>query len=102
MKSESSPLKCIVMENFACALGNILETIAENAGLSGRLALQRVWSSHASGNTKAGIDIETGQSKDLSLELIYDLYNTKWYGMKGVCNICSNILKINHNIVAKV
>ena len=48
-------------------------TIAENAGLNATSVMSFLHAAHASGRQKAGLDIETGEPKDLTEQNLYDL-----------------------------
>lgn len=45
---------------------------------------------HAEGQKKAGLDIETGEPKDLTADDITDLHSVKWcaYMISHICNLC--------------
>ena len=55
-------------------------TIAENSGLNATEAVALLHAAHANGQVRAGLDIETGQPRDLSEDGIVDVYSTKWCG----------------------
>lgn len=54
-------------------------TIAENSGLNATEVVALLHAAHANGQSSAGVDIETGQPRDLSTDGIVDIYSTKWY-----------------------
>lgn len=58
-------------------------TIAENSGLNATEAVALLHAAHASGQTRAGLDIETGQPRDLTADGIVDVYSTKWCAPPG-------------------
>lgn len=61
-----------------CCMQIVPRTIAENSGLNATEAVALLHAAHASGQTRAGLDIETGQPRDLTEDGIYDVYSTKW------------------------
>lgn len=48
------------------------------AGFNGSNVVSALHAAHAAGNSLAGVDIATGEPKDLTKEGIVDLYMTKW------------------------
>ena len=54
-----------------------MRVIAENAGLNATEVIGQLSAAHASGQDQAGLDIETGQPKDLATTGLVDLFSTK-------------------------
>ena len=52
-------------------------TLAENAGLSPTEIISSLYSEHAGGNAKVGLDLNEDACKDVSALKIWDLYVTK-------------------------
>ena len=55
----------------------VVRVIAENAGLNATEVIGQLSAAHASGHDQAGLDIETGQPKDLATIGLVDLFSTK-------------------------
>lgn len=87
---------------YAEALEVVPRTIAENSGLSATDTIAALYNAHAGGQTAAGMDVETGQPKDLSGEGITDLYNAKWWALKLATEAAVTVLRIDQIIMAKM
>ncbi|KAL4858422.1 T-complex protein 1 subunit theta [Chlorella vulgaris] len=87
---------------YAEALEVVPRTIAENSGLSATDALAGMYSAHAAGQTAAGLDVETGEARDLGAAGILDLYTTKWWALKLASDSASTVLRIDQIIMAKM
>ena len=53
-------------------------TIAETSGLPATEVIAQLHAAHAGGQSRAGLDILTGQPKDLTQDSISDTLNTRW------------------------
>ncbi|OMO98950.1 Chaperonin Cpn60/TCP-1 [Corchorus olitorius] len=81
-------------------------TLAENAGLNAMDIISKLYENHASGNTKAGIDLRGGDSedgvcKDASELNIWDLYVTKFFALKYAADAACTVLRVDQIIMAK-
>ena len=76
-------------------------TIAENAGLNATSVMSSLHAAHASGQQKAGLDIETGEPKDLTEQDLYDLYSAKWWALKLATDAAVTVLRVDQIIMAK-
>ncbi|OMO62324.1 Chaperonin Cpn60/TCP-1 [Corchorus capsularis] len=81
-------------------------TLAENAGLNAMDIISKLYENHASGNTKAGIDLRGGDSedgvcKDASEMNIWDLYVTKFFALKYAADAACTVLRVDQIIMAK-
>lgn len=56
---------------------------------------------HAAGQATAGVDVETGEPADLAKQDIYDLYLTKWWGLKLAAEAVCTVLRVDQIIMAK-
>ena len=72
----STYVACLIICDWAVQV--VPRTIAENSGLNATEAVALLHAAHANGQTGAGLDIETGQPRDLSADGIVDVYSTKW------------------------
>lgn len=76
--------------------------LAENAGLNATEIISSLYAAHASGNAKAGIDIEHGTYKDMTAESVWDLYLTKLFAIKLAADAVCTVLRVDQIIMAKV
>lgn len=76
-------------------------TIAENSGIPATEAVAALYAAHAAGQATAGLDIESGAPRDLGLDGIYDLYQTKWWALKLATDAAVTVLRIDQIIMAK-
>eukprot|EP00747_Dinoflagellata_sp_TGD_P134574 gnl/TRDRNA2_/TRDRNA2_175339_c0_seq1.p1 gnl/TRDRNA2_/TRDRNA2_175339_c0~~gnl/TRDRNA2_/TRDRNA2_175339_c0_seq1.p1 ORF type:complete len:536 (-),score=-14.96 gnl/TRDRNA2_/TRDRNA2_175339_c0_seq1:140-1747(-) len=89
------------IQKFAEALQIIPRTLAENSGLSVTGAISSMWSAHNMGKKTAGLNIKTGEAEDLSKKNLVDIYATKWWSLKLVCDAVYTLLQVDHIIMAK-
>ena len=75
--------------------------IAENSGLNATDVISSLHAAHAKGQQTAGLDIETGQPKDLSQDGIFDLYSAKWWALKLATDAVVTVLRVDQIIMAK-
>ncbi|EFN58038.1 hypothetical protein CHLNCDRAFT_34430 [Chlorella variabilis] len=87
---------------YAEALEVVPRTIAENSGLSATDALAALYSAHAGGQAAAGLDVETGEARDLGAGAVYDLRSTKWWALKLATDAAVTVLRIDQIIMAKM
>jgi len=87
---------------FAESLEVVPRTIAENSGLAASDAVSALYAAHASGQATAGLDVETGQPRNLGEDGITDLYAAKWWGLKLAVDAATTVLRIDQIIMAKV
>uniref|UniRef100_A0A0E0MGJ9 CCT-theta n=1 Tax=Oryza punctata TaxID=4537 RepID=A0A0E0MGJ9_ORYPU len=77
LKEFSLKLDHYAIAKFAESFEMVTRTLAENAWLSAMEIISSRYTKHAGRNTKAGIDLEEGACKDVSMMKIWDLYVTK-------------------------
>lgn len=94
-------LEQYAIAKFSEALEIVPRTIAENSGLNATEAVALLHAAHASGQTRAGLDIETGQPRDLTEDGIYDVYSTKWWAIKLATDAVVTVLRVDQIIMAK-
>lgn len=87
---------------YAEALEVVPRTIAENSGLPATDTIAAMYNAHASGQTNAGLDVETGEARDLGAQGVYDLHATKWWALKLATEAAVTILRIDQIIMAKM
>lgn len=76
-------------------------TIADNSGLNATEAVAKLRAAHAEGQARAGLDIETGEARDLGEADIVDLYAAKWWALKLAVDAVTTILRVDQIIMAK-
>eukprot|EP00892_Ulva_mutabilis_P003331 jgi/Ulvmu1/136/UM001_0140.1 len=88
-----------------CAYADALETIprilADNSGLDAEVCLRRLNAAHAAGQDFAGLDVETGEAKELQEEGLTDLLLAKWWAIKLTGDAVSTVLRVDQIIMAK-
>ncbi|GAX82224.1 hypothetical protein CEUSTIGMA_g9652.t1 [Chlamydomonas eustigma] len=86
---------------YAEAFELVPRTLAENSGLNATDVVSALYAAHAQGKTNMGVDIETGEPKDLAQEDIMDLYTAKWWAIKLATEAVTTVLKVDQIIMAK-
>lgn len=79
---------------FAEALEVVPRMLAETSGFDATDVVSAVQAAHSSGETLFGVDVQSGTPKDLTKEGIYDLYQTKWWGLKLATDAVITVLKV--------
>ncbi|KAI5337869.1 hypothetical protein L3X38_017140 [Prunus dulcis] len=64
--------------------------------------ISSLYSEHASGNTKVGLDLEEGRCKDVSTFNICDLHITKFFPLKYVVDAACTVVRVDQIIMAKL
>jgi hypothetical protein len=70
----------------------VVRVIAENSGLNATEVIGQLKAAHAKGDDQAGLDIETGQAKDLATIGIVDLFSAKVPCLFGLIIIIQMII----------
>lgn len=86
---------------FAAALEIVPYLIAENSGLNATDAVAALTAAHAEGQSTAGLDVTTGQPRDLSEDDITDLHSSKWWALRLAADAAVTVLKVDQIIMAK-
>ena len=79
---------------FAEALEIVPRMLAETSGFDATDVVSAVQAAHSGGETVTGVDVQTGTPKDLTKDNIYDLYQTKWWGIKLATDAVVTVLKV--------
>merc|ERR1712113_42149 len=93
-------LEQYAIQKFAEGLEVIPRTLAENSGFNPTDVVASLWSAHKEAKT-VGLDIESGDIKDLTKIGVVDLKRTKWWAITLLTNMVFALLKIDHIIMAK-
>lgn len=104
-------LEQYAVAKFAEALEVVPRTLAENSGLPAADVVSSLYAAHAAGDANAGVDVEGGPPRDLSVAVaggaagsggsIVDLYATKWWALKLAADAVVTVLKVDQIIMAK-
>ncbi len=86
---------------FADALEVVPRTIAENAGLDAAAAVRGLAAAHAAGRAGAGLDVETGEPRELAADGLTDLYSAKWWAIRLATEAAATVLRVDQIIMAK-
>ena len=79
---------------FAEALEVVPRMLAETSGFNATDVVSAVQAAHSSGDVLVGVDVQNGSPKDLTQESVYDLYETKWWGLKLATDAVVTVLKV--------
>jgi len=88
---------------FSEALEAIPVALAENAGLKGQDVVSRLYAAHAKGDIQVGVDnLEEGNGiKNAHTAGIWDLFQTKFWGLKFAANAANTVLRVDQIIMSK-
>jgi T-complex protein 1 subunit theta len=89
------------IEKFAEALEVIPRTLVENSGHDTSAVMSSLWSAHMAGKKNDGVNLANGTISNLMENDIVDLYISKWWGFKLLCDVVVTVLTIDHIIIAK-
>eukprot|EP00850_Spirogloea_muscicola_P006992 SM000034S12746 [mRNA] locus=s34:509540:513105:+ [translate_table: standard] len=89
------------INKFGESLEVVPRTLAENAGLNSTEMLSLLYAAHASGDRKAGLDVDGGAVRDMTTENIWDLYLTKYWAVKLAADAVCTVLRVDQIIMAK-
>eukprot|EP00850_Spirogloea_muscicola_P004739 SM000020S06089 [mRNA] locus=s20:955321:958889:- [translate_table: standard] len=89
------------INKFGESLEVVPRTLAENAGLNSTEMLSSLYAAHASGDRKAGLDVDGGAVRDMTTENIWDLYLTKYWAVKLAADAVCTVLRVDQIIMAK-
>lgn len=96
-------LEQYAVRKFATALEGFPKALAENSGINTTEVVNKLYLAHKNGNKNEGFDIdsETPATIDVTKSKVYDLFATKWWGLKYAVSAASTILKVDQIIMAK-
>ncbi|CAM6086762.1 unnamed protein product [Calypogeia fissa] len=97
--SKETGLNQYAILKFAESLEVVARILSENAGMNSLDVLSALYSAHAGGNHKAGVDIEEG--KELIRDGIWDQYVTKFWALKLSTDAVCTVLRVDQIIMAK-
>ena len=90
------------VQKFASVFEEFAKIIAENSGLNAHQVLEKLVSSHCSGSTNDGVDIESGNDVcDVTEKEIYDLFLCKAWAIRYAVIAANTILRIDQMVMAK-
>jgi T-complex protein 1 subunit theta len=96
-------LEQYAVRKFSSALETFPKALAENSGVNANDLIQKLHLAHKSGGTNQGFDIESEQASTVDIKTtgIYDLYATKYWGIKYAVGAATTILRVDQIIMAK-
>ncbi|RZF39936.1 hypothetical protein LSTR_LSTR002339 [Laodelphax striatellus] len=96
-------LEQYTVKRFGTALETFVKTLADNTGVKSNEIISKLYAAHQEGQKTAGFDItsESANVIDAAESGIYDLYLTKFWGMKYATEAACIILKVDQIIMAK-
>lgn len=91
------------MRKFATALETFPKALADNSGINGSEIINKLYSDHNMGHYTHGLDIESQAplTVDVVKSKIYDLYVTKYWGLRYAVEAACTVLRVNQIIMAK-
>lgn len=91
------------VRKFATALETFPKALADNSGVNGTEILNKLYSDHNMGHFNNGFDIESQAPAtiDVTKNKIFDLYITKYWGIKYAVEAAATVLRVNQIIMAK-
>lgn len=90
------------MAKFAESLEVVPRSLIENAGVDVTESLSSLYAAHAKGETRAGVDVLTGEIKDMTEDSsIWDLYSTKYWAIRFAAEAVLTVLRVDQIIMSK-
>jgi T-complex protein 1 subunit theta len=99
--ASQTDLKQYAICAFADALEVVPRTLAENSGLDATVAVSALHAAHAAGSAHAGLDVETGEPRELAEDGLMDVFLAKWWAMKLAADAVATVLRVDQIIMAK-
>jgi len=98
---ESSPgLDQYGIKKFAEALEVVPRILADNAGLVITDIISSLTAAHAAGKSNAGVDIDEGNIRDITNDIV-DSLNTKHWAIRFAVEVAVTVLSVDQIIMAK-
>lgn len=96
-------LEQYAVRKFSAALESFPKALAENTGVNATEVVNKLHLEHKEGKTTFGFDIasELPATIDVKTTGIYDLFTTKYWGMKYAVGAATTILRVDQIIMAK-
>ena len=98
---QQTDLKQYAICAYADALEVVPRTLAENSGLDATVAVSTLRAAQSAGHANAGLDVDTGEARDLAGDGLLDLYVAKWWAIKLATDAVSTVLRVDQIIMAK-
>mmetsp|Transcript_11966 Transcript_11966/g.35927 ORF Transcript_11966/g.35927 Transcript_11966/m.35927 type:complete len:556 (-) Transcript_11966:2647-4314(-) len=98
---KQSGLEQYAIAKFADSLEVVPRTIAENSGLNATDVVAALTAAHAAGHATFGLDVTTGEPRDLARDHITDLHSSKWWALRLASDAAVTVLKVDQIIMAK-
>jgi len=98
---ETPGLEQYAIRKFAEAFLVVPKTLSESAGLDSSIAVSNLTAAHSEGKTNWGVDVESISGLDAKESGIFDLFNTKYWGIKLSTDAALNVLSVDQIIMAR-
>ncbi|KAG2374161.1 hypothetical protein C9374_010998 [Naegleria lovaniensis] len=98
---ETPGLEQYAIRKCAEAFLVVPRTLSESAGLDSSVAISNLTAAHAEGKSTWGIDVHSVTGLDAKESDIFDLFNTKYWGIKLSTDAAVNILSVDQIIMAR-
>lgn len=98
---ETPGLEQYAIRKFAESFLVVPRTLAESAGLDSSIAISNLTAAHAEGKNTWGIDVTDISGLDAKEQNIFDLLNTKFWGIKLSTDAAINVLSVDQIIMAR-
>lgn len=96
-------LEQYAVRKYATALETFAKILAENTGFNGTQVLDMITQAHKGGYKKTSFDISSDEPKIIEItdNGVFDLYVTKFWGLKYATEAASTVLRVDQIIMAK-
>jgi len=96
-------LEQYAVRKFSTALETFPKALAENTGVNATDVVNKLHLDHKAGKASQGIDIDSEQANTIDVKTtgIFDLYSTKFWGIKYAVGAATTILRVDQIIMAK-
>jgi len=91
------------IQRFAEALEELPRAIASNSGVKASEVLSKLYAAHQQGQLHCGVDVEAGMPavRDSVEGRVFDLYASKYWGIKFASAAACTVLSVDQIIMAK-
>ncbi|XP_055855686.1 T-complex protein 1 subunit theta [Episyrphus balteatus] len=96
-------LEQYAVRKFATALEVFPKALAENSGVNGTETINKLYLAHKENGPNQGFNIDDEQvgTIDVTTSKVFDLYQSKYWGIKYAVGAATTILKVDQIIMAK-
>ncbi|KAJ5071292.1 chaperonin-containing tcp1 subunit 8 (theta) [Anaeramoeba ignava] len=98
---ESPGLNQYSIRKFGEALEIVPRKISDNSGMKSNEIISNLYAEHEKGNKSFGVDILNETVGDMKEKAIYDLYSTRYWGLKFAVDAVTTILRVDQIIMSR-